>query len=85
MIDEIKNAIDTLQIDRLYSLAQEDLKGVANKISTRQLGKRRMEKLHTYLVALDRKRLKENHAFELLLLTTVEKDLGVGLFVKPKK
>jgi hypothetical protein len=39
------------------------------------LGKRRIEKLHTYLSALDAEKLKEAHAFELLLFICAENEL----------
>jgi DNA polymerase/3'-5' exonuclease PolX len=73
--DNVKNAIDNLDIDQLWRLAQEHPRGVLNKISVRQLGKRRIEKLHTYLSALDAEKLKEAHAFELLLFICAENEL----------
>lgn len=82
MLGSIKSAIDMLEIERLWKLAYGDPKGLINKISIRQLGKKRIEKLYTYLLALDKAQLAKNHSFELLLLTCCENELGVGLFVK---
>lgn len=75
MLDSVKNAIDNLDIEQLWHLAQEHPRGVLNKISVRQLGKRRIEKLHTYLSALDANKLKEAHAFELLLFICAQNEL----------
>lgn len=80
MLGNIKNAVDILDIERLWQLAYGDPRGVINKISIRQLGKKRIERLHAHLLALDKEQLAKNHSFELMLLTCCENELGVGLF-----
>ncbi|MCF8010216.1 MAG: hypothetical protein K9L17_03955 [Clostridiales bacterium] len=75
-LENVKNAIDNLNMDELWRLALEHPRGVLNKISARQLGKRRIEKLYTYVSAMDTEKLKETHAFELLLYICAEKEMN---------
>lgn len=82
ILQEIRMCIDILDVPRLWGLALSDPPGVLNKMSIRQLGRKRIEKLNAYLRALDSKKLNENHGYELLLLSCIERELGAGMFVR---
>lgn len=75
IITDIKYCIDNLDIDRLWELALTDPSAVFNKISARQLGKRRLVILKAYLYAFDVNKLNENHSFEMLLLSCIKQKL----------
>lgn len=80
ILQEIKLCIERLDIDLLWQLALTDPPAVFNKISTRMLGKRRMERLQAHLCAMNEKILNEKHCFELLLLRCIDRDLRAVLF-----
>ena len=78
----MKIYIDALDMEGLWQLALADPPAVINKVSVRQLGLKRMERLHAHLSALNTVKLNENHSFELLLFNLTDKDVGSGVFSK---
>lgn len=67
-INNLLRAIDYLDMDFLFTLALEDTEGVIRKISTRQLGRKRIDRLYSHIAGMDQKRLRENKSFMLCIM-----------------
>lgn len=73
----MREAIDTLQIERLWKLAMINPNDFFTLLCSRYLYKKRMDKLYFHLSALDRDKMDK---FQRLMLARVEGDIGTGLF-----
>ena len=79
LLFSMKEAIDTLQLDRLWQLAVISPADFFTLLCSRYLYKKRMDKLYFHLSALDRNKMDK---FQTLMLSRVEGDIGTGLFKK---
>jgi hypothetical protein len=80
LLDDIKRAIDYLDIDGLWKLACRDPGGFYNKFTIRYVNRSRMEKIYAFLQGRDRDKLGQQRHFEYLLLCKIEHELGSGMF-----
>lgn len=71
-LEKIKEAIDCMDMDRLWKLTTEDPAGVFGKISVRMVGKKRVQALYHYLLGSD----TTGKTFEALLRAKVKKELS---------
>lgn len=67
-INNLFRAIAYLDMDFLFTLALEDTEGVIRKISIRQLGRKRIDRLHSHIAGMDQKKLRENKSFLLCIM-----------------
>lgn len=77
ILESMKRAIDNNQYDELWRLATIDPNHFFSLLCSRYLYKKRIDKLYFYLCALERARMDR---FQLLMVTRIENDMGMGLF-----
>lgn len=74
-LNELIRAIDYLDMVFLFTLALEDTEGVIRKISIRQLGRKRIDKLHSHIAGMDQKKLLEHKSLLLCISSICAKEL----------
>ena len=81
MLSDIKQAIDNRDMQGLYQLALLDPLSFFGKLSVRQIGKLRIEKLQAMLEVMTNDQINKDK-FAQLMLARIANDLGKGMFKK---
>lgn len=79
-LDNLIGAIDYLDMDFLFTLALEDTEGIIRKISIRQLGRKRIDRLHSHIAGMDQKKLVEHKSLLLCISSICAKELTAKMW-----